>query len=59
MIDEEDWVMRPVIEGLCQYESLIDGTLGLFDLARMNEALDVQNENEARAHEAMEDSRRG
>ena len=59
MIDEEDWIMRPVLEGLCHYESLINGTLGLFDLARMNEAIDVQNENEARAHEAMEDSHRG
>lgn len=59
MMDEEDWVMRPVLEGLCKYESLIDGTLGLFDLSRMNEALDVLHENEARAQEAAEDRRRG
>lgn len=59
MNDEEDYVMRPVLEGLCKYESLIDGTLGMFDVARMNEALDIKYENEARVHEAMEDSRRG
>lgn len=46
--------MRPVLEGLCKYESLIDGTLGLEDIARMNEAIDVKNENEARYRKANE-----
>jgi hypothetical protein len=59
MNDDEDWMLRPVGEGMCRYESLIDGTLNLADVARMNEYLDVRNENEARIHEAMEDSRRG
>jgi len=45
MTDEEDWLLRPVMRGMCKYESLIDGTLTLFDLARMTEALDVENEN--------------
>jgi hypothetical protein len=54
MSEEEDWVMRPVVNGLCKYESLIDGTLDLYDVARMNEALDVQGENEARINEALE-----
>lgn len=45
MSDGEDWLMRPVLEGLCKYEALVDGTLGLFDLVRMNEALDVREEN--------------
>lgn len=53
MIDEEYWVMRPVLEGLCKYESLLDGTLGLFDVARMNEALDVRAENQARIEDAL------
>lgn len=44
----EDWIMRPVLRGLCRYESLIDGTLDLFDIARMNEALDCHDENERR-----------
>jgi hypothetical protein len=59
MNDEEDWLMRPVLEGLCKYESLIDGTLDLADVARMNEALDVHQENHARMEDAMEDRRRG
>ena len=52
MSGEEDWVMRPVIEGLCHYESLKDGTLDLGDIARMNEALDVRAHNEYLVHEA-------
>jgi len=50
---KEDWLMRPVLEGLCRYESLIDGTLDLFDVARMNDALDVRSENERRMHLAL------
>jgi len=45
--------MRPVLEGLCRYESLIDGTFDLFDVARMNDALDVRSENERRMHLAL------
>lgn len=45
MAEGEDWVMRPVLEGLCKYESLVDGTLSLFDIVRLNEALDVRDEN--------------
>lgn len=45
--------MRPVLRGLCRYESLIDGTVDLFDVARMNEALDVHDENERRINEAL------
>lgn len=53
MTDDEDWVMRPAIEGVCLYESLKDGTLDLEDVARMNEALDVRCENERRFKEAQ------
>jgi hypothetical protein len=48
MNDGEDWLMRPVLEGLCKYESLIDGTLSLDDLQMMHDALDVKYENERR-----------
>lgn len=54
MEDGEDWLMRPVLEGLCKYESLFDGTLGVEDVARMNDALDVKNENESRVRRANE-----
>jgi len=50
----EDWLMRPVLRGLCRYESLINGTLDLYDIARMNEALDVQDENERRVTLALQ-----
>jgi hypothetical protein len=53
MASGEDWVMRPVLEGLCQYESLLNGTLDLFDIARMNDALDVKCENERRINAAI------
>ena len=48
MVGEEDWLLRPVLRGLCKYESLIDGTLGLEDVALLNEALDVEAENRYR-----------
>lgn len=51
MADEEDWLLRPVIHGLCRYESLLDGTLSLDDVSRMNEALDVMQENQLRQQE--------
>jgi hypothetical protein len=54
MPDENDYVMRPAIEGMCLYESLIDGTLDLEDVARMNDALDVKAENERRWRKANE-----
>ena len=44
----EDWLLRPVIERLCLYESLKDGTLDLFDVMLMNEALDVREDNQYR-----------
>ncbi len=54
MPNEEDWLLRPVVEKLCLYESLKDGTLDLEDLARMNDALDVKYENERRYRKANE-----
>ena len=48
MNDGEGWLMRPVLEGLCKYESLTDGTLSLEDLKTMHDALDVKYENERR-----------
>jgi hypothetical protein len=44
----EDWLLRPVVEGKCSYESLINGALDLVDVARLNDALDVCEENERR-----------
>jgi hypothetical protein len=51
MTSQEDWLLRPVLEGLCKYESLKDGSLTLLDIAKMNEALDVRDENVLRMRE--------
>jgi len=37
---------------MCKYESLIDCTLDLADVALLNDAIDVQDENETRYREA-------
>jgi hypothetical protein len=37
---------------MCKFESLKDGSLTLCDIALMNEALDVEDENTARHYEA-------
>jgi hypothetical protein len=49
--DGEDFIMRPVLRGLCKLESLVDGSLTLEHIARANEALNVYDENERRWHE--------
>lgn len=43
-----------MLAGCIQYESLLDGTLGLEDVALLNDALDVRDENERRYLEAKE-----
>lgn len=50
--DGMDFVMRPVLRGLCKYESLKDGTLDLCDIADMNDAISAMDENAHRASEA-------
>lgn len=46
MTSDEDWLFRPVLRGLCKYESLLDGTLRLIDICKLNEALDVESHNQ-------------
>ncbi|WP_407056615.1 DUF6889 family protein [Burkholderia seminalis] len=43
----EDWLLEPVARGWCKYESLIDGSLSLDDVALMNDALAVRADNDA------------
>jgi hypothetical protein len=54
MMDGEEWLLRPVLAGCCRYESLLDGTLSLADVQLMNDALDVQGENEWRYRDALD-----
>jgi hypothetical protein len=44
--DGEEYLLNPVIAGMCKYESLLDGTIGLADIARMNDALACKADNE-------------
>lgn len=48
MPGEVDWLLAPVMAGLIKYESLKDGTVDLFDIARLNDALLVRAENTRR-----------
>lgn len=43
--------MRPVLRGLCRYESIIDGSLSLVDIADLNDAIDAMDENNHRGQE--------
>lgn len=52
MVSEEDWLFRPVIRKLCRYESIINGDLGLEDVATMNELIDIDDENRLRLMKA-------
>lgn len=54
MPEGEDWLLRPVFAGCIKYESLIDGTLDLADVALLNDALDVQAENQDRVNDAQQ-----
>lgn len=50
----EDWLLAPVLAGMCKFESLKDGTLDLADIALMNDALACKADNEHLAREALE-----
>lgn len=51
----EEWLLRPVLKGMCKYESLKNGVLDLADLFKMNAAIDIETENENRYRRANED----
>lgn len=48
MVEGEDWLFRPVLRQMCRAESLFDGTLDLEQIALLNEAIDVEAENQYR-----------
>lgn len=49
------WLLAPVEHQMVRYESLLDGTVDLSDIALMNEALAVRAENTHRLRRAAED----
>jgi hypothetical protein len=50
--------LRPVLAGVIRYETLLTTELTLLDVAIINDALDVQNENDRRLWEYEERERR-
>ena len=48
MAHDEDWLLRPVLRGLISGESLLNGAVDLEFVALMNEAIDVEQENQYR-----------
>lgn len=53
MADGTDWLMRPVLAHLIPYTALLDGSVCLVDISRMNDALDIENTNRRRAEAAL------
>lgn len=49
--------MRPWARGRLSYESMTSGSVTMMDIARMNDALDVFDENARRAAAAREKDR--
>lgn len=50
MEDGEDILYRPVMAGKLDVRALTDGSISLGQIMRLNEAIDVENENRHRAH---------
>ena len=50
----QEWLFRPIEHGFCRYESLVDGTLDLADVAEMNDAIDLMLENRYRMSQAKD-----
>ncbi|WP_243843798.1 DUF6889 family protein [Paraburkholderia caballeronis] len=46
--------MEPVARGWCRYESLLDGSIDLADVALMNDAIAVRLDNETEARRKLE-----
>lgn len=51
MTSGEDWLFRPVLKGIVRLESLQDGSISLLMIAKINEAIDVEIENQRRVSE--------
>ena len=46
MIGKQEFLLRPVAAHMCSYKDLRDCSVSLFDVALMNEYLDVRHESE-------------
>ncbi|MBC3228298.1 DUF6889 family protein [Serratia fonticola] len=52
----EDYLLRPVDAGMCSIAELKSGAVDLFDIALMNDYLDVKAENERRIEKWSRDN---
>lgn len=52
--DGLDFLIRPVREGMCRFESLKDGTLSIDDIWLMNQYLDNESHNRAEVRKFYE-----
>jgi len=50
MVEQEDWLFRPVLRNVLSAEQLMGTDIDLEFIALLNEALDVEDENVARYH---------
>jgi hypothetical protein len=48
MHESEDYLFRPVFRGMISAEKIFDGSVTLYQIALMNEAIDVFDENQFR-----------
>ncbi|MEI2684624.1 MULTISPECIES: DUF6889 family protein [Erwinia] len=48
--------MRPVDAGYIRYDKLLDGSVDLADIARMNDWLDLKADNQARIDKWRQDN---
>ncbi len=53
MQEQEDWLFRPVLRGMIRGESLMDGSVDLNYISLLNEAIDVEMENQYRFHQSQ------
>lgn len=48
MVENEDWLFRPVMKKMITADKLLDGSIDLAFVALMNEAISVESENNHR-----------
>jgi len=58
MFDGEDWLYRPVLAGRLDVRALHDGSISLYQIGLLNEAMDVEAENKLRQQKYERDKRR-
>ena len=54
MPDRSEWLFRPALRGMCDARGLRNGDLRIEYVAKLNDVLDVAEENERRAYKAAE-----